>query len=126
MVTRGFDLLDLVGEELSGVCFVRDYVELHFDGPILRVLAAPKITIGEITASFPEPTSRDLLCGLIGAEVANTVEGASVLVVEFSGGRGTVEVPLRSGGVLVEVAHLVPERDGRLDPSGMSIWESRD
>jgi hypothetical protein len=29
---------DLVGEEISGICFVRDYVELHFDGPVLRIL----------------------------------------------------------------------------------------
>jgi hypothetical protein len=27
------DLEDLAGTELSGVCFVRDYVEFHFDGP---------------------------------------------------------------------------------------------
>ncbi|MBA3338632.1 MAG: hypothetical protein H0T54_02590 [Geodermatophilaceae bacterium] len=31
----------LVGREVSAVCFVRDYVELHLDGPILRAIRNP-------------------------------------------------------------------------------------
>jgi hypothetical protein len=29
---------DLVGEQLNEICFVMDYVELQFNGPILRAL----------------------------------------------------------------------------------------
>ena len=34
------DLASLVGDELSAICFVRDYVELHFDGPVLRLMGS--------------------------------------------------------------------------------------
>lgn len=34
MVTRKTDLSGLAGCELSAICFVRNYVEFHFDGPI--------------------------------------------------------------------------------------------
>ncbi len=31
----------IVGEQLCAVSFVQDYVEFHFDGPVIRALAAP-------------------------------------------------------------------------------------
>jgi hypothetical protein len=34
-MVRLFGIEDLVGCELSAVCFVGDYVEFHFDGPVL-------------------------------------------------------------------------------------------
>jgi len=49
----------LAGEELSAVSFVRDYVEFHFDGPVLRALTNPRVEIDGETISFPEPGSRD-------------------------------------------------------------------
>lgn len=119
-------LPELVGEELSGVCFVRDYVELHFDGPILRALAPPTVTYGDRKASFPEAASREFLCALIGGVVSGAVEEPSVLRIEFSSVSSAVEIPRTSGGALPEVAHLVPERDGRLDLASMAIWESLD
>jgi hypothetical protein len=39
MVSNVLQFRDLVGLELGSVCFVRDYVELHFDGPVFRSLA---------------------------------------------------------------------------------------
>jgi len=39
-------LEDLVGEEVGSVGFIRDYVEINFDGPILRSLSAPTVTVG--------------------------------------------------------------------------------
>jgi hypothetical protein len=121
---RGMQLSDLTGEELAGVCFVRDYVELHFDGPILRALAPPIVSVGLATASFPEAGSRDLLCSLIGAVVAVAEESASSIRLEFHPGQGEVEIPLSTGGRQPEAAHLVPVRNGRLDPAAMAIWES--
>jgi hypothetical protein len=126
MVTRGYELEDLVGEELGGVCFVRDYVELHFDGPILRALSSPTVACGSESAVFPDAPSRELLCRLIGTEVTGAVVRPLVLRIEFSGGAGVVEIPRMSRGLLPEVAHLVPERDGRLDVASMAIWESLD
>ena len=31
---------ELVGDPINAVCFVMDYLELHFNGPILRALEA--------------------------------------------------------------------------------------
>ena len=53
MVSR-FQIKDLIGLELSAVCYVRDYVELHFDGPILRCLADPIIAGSSGRFEHPE------------------------------------------------------------------------
>ena len=60
---------DLMGEEISAVSFVRDYVEFHFDGPVLRSVSDPVVIANAIAYRFPEPSSRDALCGVIGSTV---------------------------------------------------------
>jgi hypothetical protein len=77
----------LVGAPVSGVCFVQDYVELHFDGSYLRCLAAPAVTDGGACWVFPGSGSRDALCSLIGRELAAVrAEDGAALVAEFRGG----------------------------------------
>jgi hypothetical protein len=44
----------LVGLEMRAVCVVRDYVELHFNGPIVRALSNPRGRLGECSWQFPE------------------------------------------------------------------------
>src|SRR5712671_6261788 len=61
----------IVGEQLSGVSFVQDYVELHFDGPVIRALACPLVQSQSGIVRFPAAGSRDRLCGLIGQEVSS-------------------------------------------------------
>lgn len=61
-----FDVL--IGEEINAVCFVMDYVEVHFNGPILRALANPTLEFERERHEFPLPGSRDALCSLIGSE----------------------------------------------------------
>ncbi|HEY3144352.1 MAG TPA: hypothetical protein VGJ86_24700 [Acidimicrobiales bacterium] len=124
-VVKPFDLSDLSGEELSGVCFVRDYVELHFDGPILRCFSGPVVeTPAGARVTFPEPGSRDVLCRLIGDQVQRAADEPDALVVDF-GDAGSVTVPKRTTAVDPEIAHFVPSTpDGRPDVSHMSIWES--
>ena len=43
---------DLVGEELAAVAFVRDYVEFHFDGPVLTSLTDPIAVVDGESAYF--------------------------------------------------------------------------
>ncbi len=76
---------DLVGCEVSGVSFVRDHVEMLFDGPVLRSLASPMVREGDQVARFPEPGSRDALCRLIGrtVELAEDRHDALALFVEY-------------------------------------------
>lgn len=64
---------DLVGEELAAVSFVRDYVEFWFDGPILRALTNPSVTIGGRTFAYPEPESFEKLAKQVGARVEELV-----------------------------------------------------
>jgi len=53
------DLSDLVGEEMSAVCFGRDYVEFHFDGPILRSLSNPSAFVDGKEHHFPDMVWRE-------------------------------------------------------------------
>jgi hypothetical protein len=82
------DLQFLLGEPMSGVCFVTDYVELHFNGSYLRCLAAPTVRrSSQPPVTFPGSGSRDALCALIGAEVrAIRAEDGGELRVEFTDG----------------------------------------
>jgi hypothetical protein len=93
-------LKDLIGREISAVAFVRDYVEFHFDGPILRSRADPQVAVGEAVYCFPKPGSRDALCLVIGATVQSlNLDDSRHL--EFTTSNGCrVRLPLGAGGVL--------------------------
>ncbi len=69
MKLRYGDFADLVGEEVSAVCFIRDYVGLQFDGPTLHLLQPLSIKTKDGDFSFPGPGARDALCDMIGATV---------------------------------------------------------
>jgi len=105
---RGPD--DLMDEELSAVCFVRDYVEFHFDGPILRALSTVRIvdSSGSVTSSTGMDGWRDALCKLIGLEVAEVVvDELHAITVRFSTGSALV-VPIDNNSkVAGEAAHFL-------------------
>jgi len=123
MVNTAGNGLNLKGLELSGVCFVRDYVELHFDGPILRSLAMPVVLVAGARYSFPEAGSRDALCALIGRVVELAEDRPDRLKLRLTGD-AVVEIPKASPDAGPEVAHFVPTREGNLDVTSMMIWEN--
>ena len=91
---------DLIGRVISAVAFVRDYVEFHFDGPILRSRADPQVAVGEAVYCFPKPGSRDALCLVIGATV-QSLDLDDSRHLEFTTSNGCrVRLPLGAGGVL--------------------------
>jgi hypothetical protein len=93
-------LKDLIGREISAVAFVRDYVEFHFVGPILRSRANPQVAVGEAVYCFPKPGSRDALCLVIGATV-QSLDLDEARHLEFTTSNGCrVRLPLGAGGVL--------------------------
>jgi hypothetical protein len=117
------ELDNLVGEQIGSVCFVRDYVELHFNGPILRSLASPVVESGSGRWQFPELGSRDALCALIGLTVEAADDAADALSLDLSdGSRFVVPKWCDVGGP--EVAHLVPTTDGKLNVAKMIVWEN--
>ncbi len=92
-MTEKNPLDELLGEEVSAVSFVMDYVEIHFHGRILRCIAHPLIRRGAREIRFPAGGSRDALCELIGSRVARAVAGAAAIEVDFSSGDRLV-IPL--------------------------------
>lgn len=106
----------IVGEQLSAVSFVQDYVELHFAGPVLRAFSNPRVQIGRVQYVFPESGSRDALCSLIGLLVVSvSLREADSFVAEFENGSRFV-VPL--DGSYGESMHFQAERFN----SPLSVW----
>jgi hypothetical protein len=62
----------LVGRDLSSVTFVRDYVQLAFDGPGVNAFTMPTVTSGAENLSLGKPRYRDCLCQQIGCRVEGT------------------------------------------------------
>ena len=78
---------DLPGMEVSGIEFVRDYIEIHFDGPILRCISYPTVQSFESRWKLPEPGSRDAICELIGTIVESVdLDDDTMLTAKFSNG----------------------------------------
>jgi hypothetical protein len=67
----------LIGRELSSVEFVRDYIQLHFDGPSLTMVTNPVIYTADFSYNWDMPGYRDALCDRIGTVVSKAfvVEG---------------------------------------------------
>ena len=85
---------ELVGEEISGVGFIRDYVEFYFDGPIVRSVSNPIIRLVDGEFRFPESNSRDALCKIIGESViAVRVDENESMKMETANGI-TLTIPL--------------------------------
>ena len=66
-------LEELVGEQLSAVTFVQDYLQLAFDGPVLTAVTWPVVTTGERKLRIGERDYRDELC----ARIARLVKSAT-------------------------------------------------
>jgi hypothetical protein len=116
-------LRQLVGLEISAVCFVRDYVELHFDGPVLRALSNPFGRYGCWGWRFPEGNSPTVMRYFIGKTV-DEVELIPDVLLAVDCGEHRFAVPLdeasRSGP---EAAHLVvPGVGGEASGRRMWIW----
>jgi len=78
---------DLIGEDLNAVCFVMDYVEFHFNGPVLRALSNPMVSTSSGVWTFPESGSRDQLTTLIGLTVVQvSVRDEEAISLDFSNG----------------------------------------
>jgi hypothetical protein len=106
----------IVGEPLSAVAFVQDYVEFYFDGRILRALTNASLTSGGVTWTFPEQGSRDAFCRLIGHSVRRVdVEDGQKIEVVFTDG-ATLLIPLDASALSgPEGAHFVPGENQPID-----------
>jgi len=65
------DLPSLEGDELSAVCFVRNYIELHFDGPVLTLYGNVTVRNGQQVKNKNVEGFRTWLCRNIGRRLAS-------------------------------------------------------
>jgi hypothetical protein len=106
----------IVGEQLSGVAFIMDYVEFQFDGMMLRALAHPLLRIGDMLHRFPEPGSRDAFCSVIGEKVEGVEVVEEERITVYLRGGALIEIPLAiTEPSLPEAAHFTAGVDQPLD-----------
>lgn len=80
-----FDLL--IGEKLSSVTFVMDYLQLDFDGNRLTFNIWPIVNVSNISYKYQQDGYRDKICSLITDIVSSIdIEIGSYLILEFSNG----------------------------------------
>lgn len=81
------DISAIVGEELTAVEFVQDYLQLRFDGPLLTLYAWPHLLLSDYSIAFGEPEYRNLLCEQIGEKVEEaSLEEGDALTVKLENG----------------------------------------
>lgn len=115
---RETKLKEVIGQPMSAVSFVQDYIEFHFDGKVFRALSAPTVCVRGAVIVFPETGSRDALCMLIGKKVADIIVQEDKLIEIYFHESGVIRVPLSKDSRLgPEAAHFVP---GENEP--IEVW----
>lgn len=92
----------LVGEQLSSVIFVQDYLQLDFDGKRLTLNVWPTVVRSEERISFGDAGYRDTLCGLIATTVTETSETETLITLRL--GDTELQCDLRESA---EIEHVV-------------------
>lgn len=67
-------MIALEHQELASVTFVRDYIQLNFDGPAISFYTFPAICKDGIKIQQGDPGYRDELCKLTGEKVTAVKE----------------------------------------------------
>jgi len=114
-------LRNLIGESLSSVVFVMDYLQLDFNGTRLSSYVWPKSVIGSTVRSFGEDGYRDQLCAFIDHEVCDTDETVERgLEVRFDLGAIVIDPALEDlTGPEIAVLHVYAP-PGEISP--WSVW----
>ena len=112
----------LLGREVSAISFVRDYVEVLFDGPILRAISNPRGRFEDCTWQFPEDSALLVMRSYIGLEVTGVgLREDECFELRLEGGHRFV-VPLDpESRVGPEALHLVG-CDERGVPDNRKFW----
>jgi hypothetical protein len=110
---RPMELSNLHGRELAAVVFIRDYVELLFDGPVLTAITLPRVMQGHDLVGAGDAGYRDALCGQIGKVVTTSaVREKDAVEVVFADG-ATITISLRDEDyVTAEAAKYADDRGG--------------
>jgi hypothetical protein len=104
----------IVGERLSAVSFVLDYIQLAFDGPSFTVLSPMQVQTPNCTARAGENGFRDGLCEVIGHTVKSIAFDDRAVNIELDGCRITIDL---TGGSAGPEKLFFDNGDGRL-----AVW----
>ena len=97
----------LIGEQLSSVEFVQDYVQFHFDGRTITAYVWPEVIFGKEAFSFGQESYRNKLCDLIGLEIKDLhYQEKDFLILIFKNTDGVIRLNLdpKNPDVISEVA----------------------
>jgi len=121
MSMQSTQIIEIIGEQLSAVSFVIDYVEFHFDGPVLRVFTNPTISTTEGQFRFPDAGSRDALCTAI-QDIVRDVEihEHDQVILNFVSGR-KITVPIQQDGYTMGEAFTFQMQ---LCDSPLEVWNA--
>lgn len=79
-------LPNVIGEKLSSVTFVLNYVQVDFDGKQFTAYSWPTVGEKDRRTNFEDHGYRDALCSLIARVVVNVEHLVAVLRIRFSDG----------------------------------------
>jgi hypothetical protein len=110
-------LTPIVGEKLSSVEFVMDYVQLRFDGPTLTAFTMPVVAADGRVFRVGEPGYRDALCERIAVLVTAADVSAEAIAIDFADG-ARITVALR------EEDQVTPPESAMFDEDvpGEGVW----
>src|SRR5690606_1506655 len=96
----------LIGEQLSAVQFVQDYLELHFDGNGLTCYIWPEVYKNDLTFRFGEVEYRNKLCELIGEIVQDVllVEGNTLTIIFLENQKINLSLDQDNPEIVAEIA----------------------
>jgi hypothetical protein len=78
------DFQRLVGEHLSAVCFVQDYLQLEFDGYKLTTYTTPLVeTLHREWLAYEHDQYKNVLCRLIARQVEQVVSEPGRVLISF-------------------------------------------
>lgn len=114
-VSTGQDLLNqLLVEDLSGVTFVRNYIQLQFNPPpTINVYPKCSVVSGGKRVTFGETAFANAVIGKIGRQVATVTQTTdSILVIGFDDG-SSIEIPFGDEAFEGPEAFLFSGNDNR-------------
>jgi hypothetical protein len=88
----------LIGEQLSAVCFVQDYLQLEFDGYKLTTYTTPLVeTLPNKWLAYENDQYKNVLCRLIARQVEQIVSEPSRILISFQDCTERISLPLHEG-----------------------------
>jgi hypothetical protein len=92
------DFQRLVGEQLSAVCFVQDYLQLEFDGYKLTTYTTPLVeTKPDEWLAYEHDQYKNGLCRFIARQVERVVCEPGHVLISFQGCSERIRLPLHEG-----------------------------